>query len=256
VLETQLSVDDTRSTQRQTLRFGYIDIKTPVRLSSKPEPNPGGQYNAIVLRSGIQLKSLKGITVEVEGKNGHDEGVTTLHSKDEVQEKSGIEQSKESKPLSLKPYMLALPFPERFAKAKVDHQFGKFLDVLKKLHVNIPFIDALSQMPLYAKFLKEILSKKRKFYEHKTIALSENCSVVVLNKFPTKLKYPGSFCIPFFIGNVSNDRVLCDLGSSVSLMPYFIFKKLNLGELRPTNIPLQLAYCSMKYLGCFRGRFY
>jgi len=40
------------------------------------------------------------------------------------------------------------------AKAKLDLQFGKFLDVLKKLHFNIPFTDALSQMPSYAKFLK------------------------------------------------------------------------------------------------------
>jgi len=42
--------------------------------------------------------------------------------------------------------------------------------MLKKLHVNVPFLDALSQMPLYAKFLKEILSKKRKIDEHKTAA--------------------------------------------------------------------------------------
>jgi len=54
-----------------------------------------------------------------------------------------------------------MPFSQRFPKVKFDHQFGKFPDVLKKLHVNIPFNDALSQMPLYAKFLKKILSKKK-----------------------------------------------------------------------------------------------
>ena len=48
--------------------------------------------------------------------------------------------------------------------------------MLKKLHVNVPFLDVLSQMPLYAKFLKEILSKKRKINEHETIALGEECS--------------------------------------------------------------------------------
>jgi len=48
-----------------------------------------------------------------------------------------------------------LPFPQKFAKAKLDSQFGKFLDMLKKLHINVPFLVALSQMPLYAKFLKE-----------------------------------------------------------------------------------------------------
>ena len=49
------------------------------------------------------------------------------------------------------------------------YQFGKFFNVLKKLHVNILFIDALSQMPMYANFLKEILSKKSNIVEHETI---------------------------------------------------------------------------------------
>jgi len=50
--------------------------------------------------------------------------------------------------------MLHLPFLQRFVKAKLDAQFAKFLDVLKKLNVTIHFIDALSQMPIYANFLK------------------------------------------------------------------------------------------------------
>ena len=53
--------------------------------------------------------------------------------------------------------------------------------MLKKLHVNVPFLDALSQMPLYAKFLKEILSKKRKVDEHEIVALGEERSAVVLS---------------------------------------------------------------------------
>ena len=50
--------------------------------------------------------------------------------------------------------------------------------MLKKLHVNVPFLDALSQMPLYAKFLKEIFSKKRKIDEHETMTLGEECIAV------------------------------------------------------------------------------
>jgi len=95
--------------------------------------------------------------------------------------------------------------------------------------------------------LKEILSKKRKIDEHETMSLGEECSVVVLNQLPTKLKDPGSFSIPCIIGNVSIDRVLCDLGSSVSLMPYSMFKRLGLGKLSPTRIFLQLADRSIKY---------
>ena len=70
---------------------------------------------------------------------------------------------------------------------------------------------------------------------------------MVLNQLPAKLKDPSSFFIPCMIGNVSIDRALCDLGSGVSLMPYSIFKKLGLGELRPTRISLQLTDHSIKY---------
>jgi len=66
---------------------------------------------------------------------------------------------------------------------------------------------------------------------------------MVLNKLRTKLKDPVSFLIPCLIGNVTL-MAFCDLGLSVSLMHFSILKRLDLGELRPTNILLQLAYCS------------
>jgi len=98
-----------------------------------------------------------------------------LPHESELEKKRENENEQESKTLPPKPYTPPLPFPQRFARAKLEAQFGKFLDMLKKLHVNVPFLDALSQMPLYAKFLKEILSKKRKSDEHETVALGEEC---------------------------------------------------------------------------------
>ena len=83
--------------------------------------------------------------------------------------------------------------------------------MLKKLHVNISFIDDLSQMPMHAKFLKEILSKKRKIDKHETIALSEECSVMVPKKDPAKLKDPGSFFILCLIEDVSIHRLYVTL---------------------------------------------
>ena len=97
-----------------------------------------------------------------------------------------------------------------------------------------------------SKFLKEVLSKKRKMDECKTMALGEEYNAMVLNKFPTKLKDPGSFSIRCLIRNVRIDRSLCDLISSVRLMPYSIFKRLDLGELRPTTNSLQLVDYSVK----------
>ena len=96
-------------------------------------------------------------------------------------------------------------------------------------------------MPLHDKFLKEILSNKRKLEQHDTIALTKECSTTTQNKLLTKLKDPDSFSIPSLIGNVSIDCALCDLGSSVSLMPLFMCEKLKLGEMRSTTISLQLS---------------
>ena len=77
------------------------------------------------------------------------------------------------------PYKPPLPFPQRFQKQKLDKQFSKFLEVFKKLQINIPFADALEQMPSYVKFMKEILSNKRKLEEHETVALTEECSAIL-----------------------------------------------------------------------------
>jgi len=197
-------------------------------LPSKPKQNSREQCNCIVLRSSTQLEDPKGISDEVGSQERQDKGIAPLPSESDSQEKRESEKPKDSKTLPLMPYMSPLPFPQRFIKANLNSQFGKFLDMLKKLHVNVPFLDAWSQMPLYAKFLKEILSKKRKINEHETVALGEECSIVVLNQLSAKLKDPDSFFIPCMIRNVSIGRALCDLGSSVNLMPYYIFKRLGL----------------------------
>jgi len=102
--------------------------------------------------------------------------------------------------------------------------------------VNVPFINVLSQMPTYVLFLKEVLSKKSKIDKHETIALDEECNAIVLNKLHVKLKDPSCFSIPCLIGNVKINRAFCNLCSSVSFMPYSIFKRFGLGELRPTTI--------------------
>ena len=53
-----------------------------------------------------------------------------------------------------------LPFPERIRKPVADEQFSKFVEVIKKLYINIPLLDAM-QVPTYAKYIKDILGSKR-----------------------------------------------------------------------------------------------
>ena len=129
----------------------------------------------------------------------------------------------------------------------MDKQFEKFLEEFKKLHINIPFADALAQMPSYAKFMKEILSNKRRLDEHETVMLTEESSAILQNKLPPKLKDPGSFTIPCTIGSLYFEQSLCDLGASINLMTYSIFRELGLGEAKPTRMSLQLADRSVKH---------
>ncbi|KAJ9544693.1 hypothetical protein OSB04_024400 [Centaurea solstitialis] len=169
---------------------------------------------------------------------------------------SGIKESRKKEPeVAVKPAskptvtqsIPKVPYPTQLKAHKDDLQFSKFLEVFKKLHINIPFADALAQMPSYAKFLKDIISNKRKIEEQATVALTEECSAIIQNKLPQKLKDPGSFTIPVHIGNSDFSRALCDLGASINLMPLTLFRKLGLGEVQSTNITLQLADRTIKY---------
>ena len=72
-----------------------------------------------------------------------------------------------------------IPFPQWLKKILLDKQFGKFMDVFKKLHINIPLADALEKMPSYVKFMKDILANKRKLQDYETVALSEECSAII-----------------------------------------------------------------------------
>ena len=105
----------------------------------------------------------------------------------------------------------------------------------------------LEQMPKYVKFLKEVLSNKRKLMDNENVMLTEECSTILQRKLPPKLKDLGSFTIPCTIGDFYFDKVLCDLGASVNSMPLSIFKKLGLREVNPTTVCLQLADRSIKH---------
>jgi len=102
-------------------------------------------------------------------------------------------------------------------------------------------------MPSYAKFLKDLLSNKGKLLENATVSLTEECSACVWKKLLPKLSDHGSFFIPCSVGYVTISRALCDLGASVSLMPFSIYKKLQVSDLKPTTISLQLVDRSVKY---------
>ncbi|XP_042022985.1 uncharacterized protein LOC121770298 [Salvia splendens] len=132
-------------------------------------------------------------------------------------------------------------------KKKKDEQFTRFLDIFRKVHVNIPLIEALQQMPKYAKFLKEVIAQKTSWGQVDTINLTENCSALLQRKLPAKLKDPGSFTVDCLIGGYKVENALCDLGASINLMPLSVFKQLNIGTLKPTSATLQMTDRSVAY---------
>ncbi|XP_042028318.1 uncharacterized protein LOC121775307 [Salvia splendens] len=146
-----------------------------------------------------------------------------------------------------KPEEVKIPFPQVVQKKKLDEKFAKFLEIFKRVHLNIPLIEALQQMPDYLKFLKEIMSKKKKLLDYETVSLTENCSAIIQQKMPAKMKDPGSFNISCVIGNDRQTKALCDLGASINPMPLSFFRKLKFGVLKPTTITLQMADKSIKF---------
>ena len=131
------------------------------------------------------------------------------------------------------------PYPHRIVERKLNDKFTQFVNLMKVLHINVPFLEAMSQMPTYAKFLKEVLTNKRKVPDE-VIHLPYQVSAYVDKKLPQKQKDPGSFSLPVKIGDLEPLGALADLGASVSLMPLSIARKLNF-ELFPTRKIIQLA---------------
>ncbi|XP_050916459.1 uncharacterized protein LOC127131591 [Lathyrus oleraceus] len=143
--------------------------------------------------------------------------------------------------------VVKLPFPTR-NKKKEQHEknFEKFLELFKKLEINIPFLEALEKMPSYAKFMKDIISKRRST-DTNSIVLTETCSAILQGmKIPVKKKDRGSVTIPCIIGDKSFKKALIDLGASVSLMPLSIYKRLGIGKVQDTRMTLQFADHSVK----------
>ena len=162
-----------------------------------------------------------------------------------MQQKQQVEEGELKKEEEVRTYQPHIPFLERLQKSKLDDQFSKFLNMFKKLEINSPFAEALAQMPHYAKFMKDIINKKRKLDEDRVISLLANCSAIIQKNLPLKMQDPCSFTIPCTIRDYEFGKALCDSGTSIDLMPLSVVKRLSLGELTPITMTLQMADRSM-----------
>ncbi|XP_027171569.1 uncharacterized protein LOC113771151 [Coffea eugenioides] len=209
------------------------------KLPSQTIVNPKQNASAITLRSGKELpepsKKISEQAIEEE-----------LEKEGNVSQPRALEQpdfgEKSTQVVTPPP-----PFPSRLAKSKKQEQEQEILDTFRKVEVNIPLLDAIKQIPRYAKFLKELCTGKKKLKGNEKVHMGENVSAVLQKKLPPKCKDPGMFTVPCKIGNIKIEKAMLDLGASINVMPRSIYNLMNFGPLKETGVIIQLADRSNAY---------
>ena len=219
--------------------------------SSEKEKGPfqGQQYQTMVNEIGL--------TEDTTTRTDEVKAVVTLRSGREL--KTAVPELVKSAPVVTEPLQeepsvakeevkirIPPPFPQSLRKKKNHVNQTEMLEVLRQVKVNIPLLDMIKQVPTYAKFLKDLCTVKRSLNVNKKAFLTEQVSAIIGNKTPVKYKDPGCPTISVNIGGTSVEKALLDLGASVNLIPYSVYKRLGLGELKPTSITLSLADRSIK----------
>ncbi|XP_027060851.1 uncharacterized protein [Coffea arabica] len=202
------------------------------KLPSQPELNPKN-VSAMTLRSGKEIQ-----------------GPEPVIPKDKDEKKIENELEKEdgngADPKVLPDPVITVktnppPFPSRLEKSKKQDKEKEILKVFRKVEINIPLLDAIKQVPKYAKFLRDLCVNRRRLRGDERVIVGENVSAVLQRKLPPKCGDPGMFTIPCRIGNTVIRMAMLDLGASINVMPKSIYASLKLGPLKETGIIIQLA---------------
>ncbi|GKC71458.1 reverse transcriptase domain-containing protein [Tanacetum coccineum] len=236
-------INHSQSTNSSSRPF---DIRFSGTLPGNTVTNPKEDLKGITTRSGVTIQGPKAFN--------HDTEVTkdtmppaNNGSTEDVQPPVVQIQTRNPNPEpNVAPVPKAsIPFPSRRnderRKEKANDQIEKFYEIFRDLSFEISFTDALMLMPKFASTLKTLIGNKEKLSELARTPLNENCSAVILNKLPKKLGDPGRFLIPCEFTGITTCNALADLGASINLMPYSVWKSLSLPELTPTCMTLELA---------------
>ena len=219
-----------------------LEVLERGRFPSQTLPNPKGVHEVgsssnsgmdevkaiITLRSGREIEQLVSKAVEETCKEKEAEPERVIISEDSMK------------------HCMQPPFPQALRNKKKASQQAGILEVLRQVKVNIPLLDIIKQVPAYAKFLKDLCTIKKGLGIEKKAFLTEQVSAIIQSKNPVKYKDPRSPTISVNIGGTCIYKALLDLGASVNLLPYSVYKQLGFGELKLTNITLSLADRSVK----------
>ena len=219
-----------------------LKVQERGRFPSQTLPNPEGVHE-VVSSNNSEMDEVKAIITLRSGREIEQPVPKAVEEtcKEKEAEPDRVIISEDSMKHSMPP-----PFPQALRSKKKASQQAGILEVLRQVKVNIPLLDIIKQVPSYAKFLKDLCTIKNGLGIEKKAFLTEQVSAIIQSKNPVKYKDPGSPTILVNIGGTCIDKALLDLGASVNLLPYSVYKQLGLGELKPTNITLSLADRSVK----------
>ncbi|CAM8885428.1 unnamed protein product [Rhodiola kirilowii] len=209
------------------------------KLPSKPDPNSRESVNVIIFRGGKHIEMLPAQATRSRATKSASDS-TPAEEETSKEAKNRAENSVQT--VEPAPYRPLIPFPQRLVGARRDKEFKQFVDKIHTIYITLPLTDAITQIPTYAKFMKEILTGKRKIDGTETVALSEECSASMHQPMPPKLKDSESFSIRCDIGGITVRRALCDLGASVSIMPY------SLGVLKDVPVKVKHIYLPVDFI--------
>lgn len=192
----------------------------------------------------VVKKEKKKDEIEVEKNVEGDFVEKEKNEKEEVEKKKREENKKENKKGKEKLNNIPiqnLTYPHAPSKKDNARHYARFLDIFSQLQINIPVSEALEQMPTYAKFMKDILTKKRRYTYQETITLGASCSIIIKRTLPWKEGNLGRVTLSVTIGNEYIGKALIDLGSRIKLILLSMVQRIGNIKMKSTKMTLQLA---------------
>ncbi|KAL7593720.1 uncharacterized protein LOC111911455 [Lactuca sativa] len=156
-------------------------------------------------------------------------------------------QSKQKKSESVPAYQPPFLFPSRANLSPLEREHLEFIQQMKGIPINTPFIDSLSKIPKYAKFLQDLIDTRQQLKKNSKVILSEQSSRAVLGELPKKMGDPRRLTLQCEFGNNLKTYALADSGASINLMPYSFYQKLNIQKMTVTKMTIHMANRSVTH---------
>ncbi|CAM8982224.1 unnamed protein product [Rhodiola kirilowii] len=222
-----------------------LTLRSGKTLASKPLEQEEGKDQRLPREERMRPETLE--TLEEEATDKDDDIIEEERDASEEDENTSQGHGTDLVPRTKNPRIsTTLPFP---IPARVQKQYvmdKEVLELFSKVEINIPLLEAIKQIPRYAKFLKELCINRRRNAGNDQELMSRNVSAVMQRKVPPKCGDPGTYTIPCKIGNIRIDNCMLDLGASINVLPFSIYSCLKIGPLKPTGLTIQLADRSCK----------